>query len=111
MRNVTVPVDMSSEQKEILGVLSKRQLIYIAVVGAIVYSYVPFVFSLFSNMIVSLILSAISVVPAAIIVLVFGFSKKRKYNMNYDYYFYIKFQRFTQYGKWRRGREDEVNMK
>ncbi|PEX03227.1 PrgI family protein, partial [Bacillus cereus] len=37
MRKVTVPVDMTSEQKTLLGVLSKRQLIYLLGGGASLY--------------------------------------------------------------------------
>ena len=41
MRREKVPVDMSSEQKNLMGVLSTRQAIYIGVGTLIVYSYVP----------------------------------------------------------------------
>lgn len=40
MRKVTVPVDMTSEQKTLLGVLSKRQLIYLLGGGQLfIYMY------------------------------------------------------------------------
>ncbi len=48
MRKVTVPVDMTSEQKTLLGVLSKRQLIYLLGGGASLYLYVPFLWRLFA---------------------------------------------------------------
>lgn len=38
MRTVEVPVDMSSEQKEILGIVTTRQLLYIAVGGVPLYA-------------------------------------------------------------------------
>ena len=44
MRTVEVPVDMSSEQKEILGIVTKRQLLYIAVGGVPLYAYIPFTY-------------------------------------------------------------------
>ena len=49
MRKVEVPVDISSEQKSILGVISTRQLIYLLVGGLIIYSIIPLAWSLGSS--------------------------------------------------------------
>jgi len=105
MRIEKVPIDMSSEQKEILGILSKRQLTYLAVGGLILYSYVPVVFRLFSGVgwIIGALMALFAAAPTIAIVLFLGFTKVQKYNMNRDYYYYIRFQRKTQYGSWRKG--------
>lgn len=106
MRREKVPVDMSSEQKNLMGVLSTRQAIYIGVGTLIVYSYVPPLFTLVNMVagwIAALIVCFISVLPIAIIVVIFGFTKVSKFSMNTDYYMLIKLQKKTQYGKWRKG--------
>lgn len=105
MRKVNVPVDMSSEQKVILGIISIRQLIYVAAGGALIYAYVPFVFNLMSMfpITVRLLISVISALPVLAIALPFAFIKKKKYNMFLDYYMFIKFRAKTQHGKWRKG--------
>lgn len=100
-----VPVDMSSEQKEILGVLSKRHLLYSAVGAATLYAYVPIVFKLFLVLGISpaIITSLISALPVVFVVAFFGFMRVDKLNMNRDYYYYIKLTRKMQYGSWRKG--------
>lgn len=105
MRKVSVPVDMSSEQKVILGIMSIRQLIYVVVGGAIVYTYIPFMFNLMAGvpMAARLIISGITALPVAGIVIPLGFIKKRNYHMFLDYYLFIKFRAKTQHGKWRKG--------
>ncbi|MCM3443611.1 MULTISPECIES: PrgI family protein [Metabacillus] len=102
MRKVKVPVDMASEQKVILGILSKRQMIYIAVGGGIAYWYVPIVFNLFPNVFMGSIASLISALPLAVIVFVLGFTRKEKYHLNFDRYLYIKLQYRSQQGNWRK---------
>jgi hypothetical protein len=106
MRIEKVPIDMASEQKEILGLFSKRQLTYIAVGGLLIYSYVPSVYKLFSvfGWIAGGLAALITAVPVAAIFLFLAFAKVQKLNMNRDYYYYIRFQRRTQYGSWRKGR-------
>lgn len=105
MRIEKVPIDMSSEQKEILGILSKRQLTYLAVGGLIIYTYAPVVYKMFSGFgwLVAALAILITAAPTAILVLILGFLKVEKYNMNRDYYYYIKLQRKAQYGSWRKG--------
>lgn len=105
MQITKVPIDMSSEQKEILGLLSKRQLVYLSVGGLIIYSYVPFVYQLFSGLswIVAALFAIFSAAPTVGLILFLAFAKVQKYNMNRDYYYYIRFQRRTQYGSWRKG--------
>ncbi|MDX1806399.1 MAG: PrgI family protein [Paenisporosarcina sp.] len=106
MRIEKVPVDMSSEQKEILGLLSKRQLTYLIGSGLVLYTYVPFVFKLFmgAGWLLAAIIALITAAPTVVIVLLLAFIKVEKFNMNRDYYYYIRFQRKTQYGSWRKGR-------
>lgn len=105
MRKVKVPIDMASEQKEILGLFSKRQLAYVVIGGIILYSYVPVVYNLFSifGWEVGALAGLFSAAPLAGLILFLGFTKVRKFNMNRDYYFYIRLQRKTQYGSWRKG--------
>lgn len=106
MRIEKVPIDMTSEQKEILGVVSKRQLAYLVVGGLLIYSYIPVVYkitSLFGGWMVGAICSLISAAPVALIVFILGFTKVSKFDMNRDYFYWIKFQRKTQYGSWRKG--------
>ncbi len=105
MRMSKVPVDMASEQKEILGILSKRHLAYLAVGGMILYAYVPIVFktTLFLGWLFAAIFTMITALPVVAIVIFLGFVKVSKYNMNRDLFYYIKFTRRTQYGSWRKG--------
>ena len=102
MRKETVPIDMSSEQKTILGIVSKRQLIYIIVFGGIIYQLTSFMFSVFSNYIVAAIVSLICSIPFIVLAAVLGFFKKGKYHMYYDYYLLTRISRKSQYGKWRK---------
>ncbi|MDE3841023.1 PrgI family protein (plasmid) [Bacillus methanolicus] len=103
MRKVTVPIDMASEQKTILGIFSKRQLIYLVTGGAILYAYIPTVFQFFSNLFVGFILSVISAIPILAAVFILGFLKKQKLHLNYDKYFLIKIGYKNQIGIWRKG--------
>ncbi len=106
MRREKVPIDMSSEQKNLMGVLSTRQALYLGIGVLIIYSYVPPLFKLVNMVggwIPALIICFISALPIAIIVGIFGFTKFSKYSMNTDYYMLIKLQKKTQYGKWRKG--------
>ncbi|MDQ0273495.1 PrgI family protein [Cytobacillus purgationiresistens] len=104
MRISKVPTDMSSEQKEILGVLSKRHAVYLAVGGLLLYSYIPGMFKLLSvvfGWLAAAVTCLIFASPVVAIVIFLGFTKKE--HMNRDFYYYIKFQRKTQYGNWRKG--------
>ncbi|RHW35989.1 PrgI family protein [Neobacillus notoginsengisoli] len=103
MRRETVPIDMASEQKTILGFISRRQLIYIIVGGAIIYALVPIVFGLFPNFIAGAIAGIITALPIAFLVFMFGFWRKNKLHLNYDYYFLIKLGYKNQIGIWRKG--------
>ncbi|MBU7595921.1 PrgI family mobile element protein (plasmid) [Metabacillus halosaccharovorans] len=102
-RKVTVPIDMSSEQKTILGLISKRQLIYLIVGGAILYAYLPVIFNLIPNIIVATIVSLISSFPVVIVVGILGFYKVSKYQLNFDFYLLLRFGQKTQIGIWRKG--------
>ncbi|WP_395948276.1 PrgI family mobile element protein [Bacillus swezeyi] len=95
---------MSSEQKTILGVLSKRQLIYLIGGGALIYSYIPFVFNLFPNFFIALIACMGSALPVAALTCLLAFLKKESLHLNYDHYLLIKHQYKTQIGVWRKGK-------
>jgi predicted membrane channel-forming protein YqfA (hemolysin III family) len=98
---------MSSEQKTILGIMSKRQLIYLIVGGMIVYSYIPYVFNFVSHPLLGIILCIISAIPVAGVVFVLGFLKKSKYHLNYDKYLLIKAGYKYQIGVWRKGQRQK----
>ena len=103
MRKETVPIDMSSEQRTILGFISKRQLIYIVAGGVLLYAYIPIVFSLFPNFIVGGIAALISALPTIILFFIFAFWRKNKLHLNFDQYFMIKIGYKGQIGIWRKG--------
>ncbi|MDO6657382.1 PrgI family protein [Anaerobacillus sp. 1_MG-2023] len=103
MKKVTVPIDMSSEQKEILGLISKRQLIYMIAGGGLIYSYIPVVYNLIPNFFIGAIMCVFSALPVAVLTAVLAFVKKSKYHLNYDHYLLIKFSYKTQIGVWRKG--------
>lgn len=100
-----VPVDMSSEQKEILGILSKRHLLYLGGGGALLYAYIPVVFKVLLGLGIppAIIGSLICSLPVVGVVIFLGFMRVDKLNMNRDYYYFIKFTRKLQYGSWRKG--------
>ncbi|QAS54780.1 PrgI family protein [Halobacillus litoralis] len=102
-RKVTVPIDMSSEQKTILGILSKRQLIYLIVGGLLIYSYTPVVYGLGPTFYIGALLCIFAALPVVAIVGVFGFLRKHKYNLNFDQYLLIKLGYKNQIGVWRKG--------
>lgn len=102
-RKVTVPIDMASEQKTILGIMSKRQLIYLIIGGAILYSYVPLLFNLIPSIIVATIISLIASMPVVIAIGILGFYKVSKYQINFDFYLMLRFGQKSQYGVWRKG--------
>lgn len=112
MRKVSVPVDMSSEQKSILGVLSIRQLIYVVAGGVSLYGYVPLLYNITTGLPVTvrIILCAIAALPVLVILLPLAFLKKRNYHMFLDYYMLIKFRAKTQHGKWRKGNKSKEWM-
>jgi len=103
LRKETVPIDMSSEQKTILGFISIRQLIYLIIGGAILYTYIPIVFNIFPHFIVGGIAALISAIPTLVFIFIFGFWKKTKLHLNFDHYFLIKLNYGTQIGIWRKG--------
>lgn len=105
MRKVIVPIDMASEQKTILGIISKRQLIYIIAGGAILYTYVPLVFELFPNFILGIIFSFLSAIPLIGAVVALAFFKKTKLHLHYDRYLLIKLGYKNQIGIWRKGQK------
>ena len=105
MRKETVPEDMSSEQKVLLGMISIRQLIYIIVGATIIGNYLPIVskWLLSLSWVVGIIGSIISIVPVVAIVGFLGFYKNKKYHMFYDSYLIVQFKKKYQYGIWRKG--------
>lgn len=108
MRKVTVPIDMSSEQKAILGIISKRQLIYLVAAGAVLYAYIPFVYKIAPNFYFGIIMCLISAIPVAIATIVLGFLKNSKYSLYYDHYLIIKLGYKNQIGVWRKGPKNNV---
>ncbi|MGG1594752.1 PrgI family protein [Terribacillus saccharophilus] len=102
-RKVTVPIDMASEQKEILSLITKRQLIYMIVGAIVIYSYIAPVYNLAPNMIVGVIMCLMSLIPTAALVFLLGFYKNKKYGMNYDFYLIVKIAYRKQLGVWRKG--------
>lgn len=106
MRVENVPIDMSSEQKEILGILSKRQLMYLGGGGLLLYSYLPFAYKFLANFIgTGVLVAAIGTLFAAVPVIAavgfLGFVKIK--DMNSDFYYWIRLQKKSQYGSWRKG--------
>lgn len=97
---------MSSEQKNIQGILSTRQAIYLGVGGVILYSYIPIIFNLLVG---SLgwygagLLCIFAASPILAIVGILGFIKSPKVGLYYDMYFVILISRKSQYGIWRKG--------
>lgn len=106
MRRVSVPVDMSSEQKVILGIVSIRQLIYVVVGGSIIYAFVPMLWNLLGVLpvLIKLIVCIIPALPVMAVIIPLAFIKKRNYHMFYDFYLLIKFNAKNQHGVWRKGR-------
>ena len=94
---------MSSEQKTILGFISKRQMIYLIAGGSLLYAYIPVVFNLFPNFVFGLIASIISAIPTLVVIFIFAFVKKNKLHLNFDHYFLIKLGYKNQIGIWRKG--------
>lgn len=109
LRKVTVPEDMSSEQKVLLGVLSIRQLIYIIIGGAILGNYIPYLTKWLFGIAwpVGIIGTVISALPVIAVVFVLGFYKQKKYHMFYDMYLLTRFKAKSQYGIWRKGEYTE----
>jgi hypothetical protein len=109
MRQAEVPIDMSSEQRNLMGVVSTRQAIYLGVGGVLLYSYVyplfEFLMGIFGWM-VALVVSAISALPVIAVVGFLGFFPKAKYNMPRDYYLFIYIQRANNVGLWRKGTDE-----
>lgn len=106
MRKVTVPIDMSSEQKVILGFISKRQLLYMFLGGGLIYSYVPFIFNLFTNFIMGGIAALIAAVPTVVLIILLSFWKMDKYSLYFDRYILVKLGYKHQIGVWRKGSKE-----
>lgn len=106
MRMAKVPIDMSSEQKNLMGVVSTRQAIYLALGGSALYAYVYPLAQLLSPIFGWVVTTGVciaSALPVLAIVGFFGFFPVSKYNMNRDYYMLIKWQRGSNVGLWRKG--------
>lgn len=112
MRKVSVPVDMSSEQKVILGIVSIRQLIYIVIGGSIIYSIVPLVWNMLEgfSLVVRLVACIIPALPVLAVIVPLAFIRKRNYHMFYDFYLLIKLNAKSQHGVWRKGRHHKKWM-
>lgn len=100
MRKEQVPDDMSSEIKTIFGMVSIRQVIYIAIAGLLIYAYIPIIFSLLDsiNIWIRLSICIISAVPTLAICALLAFYKRR--DMFFDRYLLIKLQAKKQRGSW-----------
>lgn len=107
MRKVSVPVDMSSEQKVILGIVSMRQLIYMVVGGTIIYSFVPLVWGATAGLPIGLRIALCVIVslPLLVIIVPLAFIRNRRYGMFYDYYLLVRLGGKTQVGTWAKGRK------
>ncbi len=105
MRKVNVPVDMSSEQKVILGIVSMRQLIYIAIGGSVIYAFVPFTWNLLAGfpLMFKLVACILPALPVVVVVAPLAFIRKKNYHMFYDFYLLIRFNAKNQHGVWRNG--------
>lgn len=106
MRVSNVPIDMASEQKNIQGILSTRQAIYLGVGGVILYSYIPILFNIFIGFLGwygAGLLCLFFSLPVLIVVALVGFIKSRKVGVYYDVYLMIMISRKSQYGIWRKG--------
>lgn len=107
MRKATFPVDMASEQKTILGMVSKRQLMYLLGSGALIYAYVPFIWNLFIGIhyIIAGLFSLLAALPVAGTALSCAFIYKSKQHMYLDRYLWVKFKGKHERGAWRRGHQ------
>lgn len=107
MQRVQVPVDMISEQKNILGMISTRQAIYLAIGAVILYAYIPSLYSLIASLlgiIVAIVICALTAIPVIIFVLYLAFYKSSKHNMFGDRLLLIRLQKKSQFGYWHKGR-------
>ncbi|KOO48174.1 PrgI family protein [Priestia koreensis] len=103
MRKVTVPVDMSSEQKTILGILSKRQLTYLAVAGVLIYFYGPFFYRMAPTFYLGVAFFVLSALPTAALTIMLAFVRKEKMGMYFDRYLLTKMGHKNEVGLWRKG--------
>lgn len=107
MREGKVPLDTSSELKNLMGILSTRQAIYIGVGGTLVYSYIGPLWNVFYNLfglIPTLIVCVLLASPVVALVVILAFLKVEKHHMYRDQFWIIKWQRKKQVGLWRKGR-------
>jgi hypothetical protein len=89
LRREIVPVDLVSEMKTILGIVSVRQLIYIAVGGVIAYNLIQ-IFNFPSlHIAIKLIIYTIMIIPIAALVGFFGFWFRADHDMYWDKYLLI----------------------
>lgn len=100
MRKEVVPIDMASEQKELMGLVSKRQVLYLLLGGYAIYSYAPKVFPLAGNWMVGVILTIVSILPTAVVIGLLAFYKIEKHHMYLDRYLLTKLQYKHQLGNW-----------
>ncbi|WP_334393199.1 PrgI family mobile element protein [Escherichia coli] len=106
MRKVSVPIDMSSEQKSLLGIISKRQLVYLLIGGLLLYNYIPFVFTVFSsNWFAAIIISVFSAIPTIALIGFLAFFRLPKLHLNFDHYLIIKFRYKSNIGVWTKYRK------
>jgi hypothetical protein len=95
LRKEIVPIDLMSEQKNILGLMSTRQLIYITVGGILAYNIIYFLENHFAmdqlpiTMRVGIHTFMIS--PIAVLVSWLGFLFRPKDDMFWDKYLLIKY--------------------
>ncbi|MCY7454329.1 PrgI family mobile element protein [Bacillus altitudinis] len=97
---------MSSEQKTLLGFISKRQLIYLLVGGLLLYNYIPFIFNVFSsNWFVAVIFCIIAAMPTIAIIGLLAFFRLPKLHLNFDHFLIIKFSYKKNIGVWTKYRK------
>ncbi len=91
LRKEIVPVDLVSEQKIILGIVSMRQLFYVIVVGAIAYNLLGLIDVSGMELVIIAAIYTFILTPFAAFVYFFAFWKMEKYDMYLDYFLFLMF--------------------
>lgn len=108
---VKVPINISSEQKEYLGVISKRQLYYWVGILAIGYLLLPKLYQIFLPYFGLMIAVMVSLVLTILIVsplLLCAHWYRRREHMYFDKYMYYKILGRKELGIWYRKEEGEL---
>lgn len=86
MRVETVPVDIVSEQKQILGYCSYRQALYVALFVIIYYNFCKLLDLGSLPIVLYVIIYAFVAIPFAAACWALGFFHIKKHDMYFDYY-------------------------